>query len=144
MKVSVFVYILSMITIGTACQSTTMPKGQKTQSAATEQNDPVLVRELVSAERFKSLMSEREDFYLIDVRTPEEFAEGHIDGAVNINFFDDDFDDQLQKLDKTKPVFVYCRSGNRSGKTAKKMQALEFHEVFDLDGGMKAWSVEEE
>ena len=56
---------------------------------------------------------------LIDVRTPDEWREGVIEKALLINYFDDDFKEQLNKLDKTKPIALYCKSGGRSGKTAK-------------------------
>ncbi|MCB9053053.1 MAG: rhodanese-like domain-containing protein [Lewinellaceae bacterium] len=77
---------------------------------------------------------------LIDVRTPEEYNEGHIEGAVNIDFYADDFEQQLQqKLDKGKPVLLYCRSGSRSAQSAEQMKALGFKEMYDLKGGFMAW-----
>ncbi len=77
---------------------------------------------------------------LIDVRTPEEFQEGHIEGAKNINYYLDDFTTQLEQLDKTKAVFVYCKSGGRSGKSFKQLQELGFSSVYDLKGGYTAWA----
>jgi len=79
---------------------------------------------------------------LVDVRTPEEFAEGHLKGAVNINFKKRTFPDFINAIDKEKPVMIYCRSANRSGKAALIMQSLGFKEVIDLDGGFKAWNKE--
>jgi rhodanese-related sulfurtransferase len=76
---------------------------------------------------------------IIDVRTPQEFSEGHIDGAVNINFFDETFLDQMAKFEKNEPLFVYCKSGNRSGKAAKKITASGFKQVYDLEGGILNW-----
>ncbi len=76
---------------------------------------------------------------IIDVRTPQEFSEGHIDGAVNINFFDETFLDQIAKYEKKEPLFIYCKSGNRSGKAAKKITDLGFKQVYDLDGGILNW-----
>lgn len=77
---------------------------------------------------------------IIDIRTPEEFAGGYIEGAVNINFFDKTFLEQVTKLDKNKPVFIYCRSGNRTSSASKKISKLGFKEVYDLQGGIKNWS----
>ena len=77
---------------------------------------------------------------LIDVRTPEEFAKGHLEGAKNINFNAADFDNQITQLDKTKPVFIYCHSGGRSGKAYKKMKAHGFTTVYDMKGGYSAYS----
>lgn len=73
---------------------------------------------------------------LIDVRTPSEFASGHIKGAKNIDFFSGRFNVEFNKLDKTKPVYVYCRSGNRSRQTSKKMAVNGFSEIYDLKGGI--------
>lgn len=76
---------------------------------------------------------------LIDVRTPEEFKEGAIKNAVSINFFDDSFTQSILKFDKEKPVYLYCRSGNRSGKASKIFQKLGFKKIYDLKGGYKSW-----
>lgn len=72
---------------------------------------------------------------LVDVRTPEEFSEGFIEGAININIYDKTFADKISKLDKSKPVYVYCRSGARSQSAAKQMQQLGFTSIIDLKGG---------
>ena len=76
---------------------------------------------------------------IVDVRTPEEFTEGHIAGARNINVFDIDFVDEAEKaLDKSKPVAVYCRSGKRSSDAAKILAENGFN-VTNLEGGILAW-----
>ncbi|WP_298264825.1 rhodanese-like domain-containing protein [uncultured Lutibacter sp.] len=77
---------------------------------------------------------------IIDIRTPNEFLEGHIDGAVNINYFDKNFLDEISKLDKTKPIFMYCRSGNRTSSASKKISKLGFEQVYDLQGGILNWA----
>lgn len=77
---------------------------------------------------------------LIDVRKPDEFESGHLHGAVNINFYDADFLQQIEKLDPNKPVYLYCRSGGRSGKASVMISELGFKEVFDLKGGVKNWT----
>lgn len=76
---------------------------------------------------------------LVDVRTPEEFSEGAIPNALNINVNGDSFESEIQKLDKTQPVYVYCRSGARSQKAAQKMIELGFTQVIDLEGGYMSW-----
>ncbi len=78
---------------------------------------------------------------LVDVRTPEEFAEGHLKDAVNINFKKRTFPDYINAISKDKPIAIYCRSGNRSGKAALIMQSLGFKNIYDLDGGFKAWNI---
>jgi rhodanese-related sulfurtransferase len=76
---------------------------------------------------------------VLDVRTPEEFQGGHLEKAVNLDFYDDSFRERVARLDKTRPVFVYCAAGGRSGETAKMLKNLGFPAVYDLDGGMTAW-----
>ena len=76
---------------------------------------------------------------VIDVRTPGEFAQGHIQGAVNIDVEDAAFATNIGKLPKNKPYFVYCRSGNRSGVATAKMADLGFTEIYDLQGGITQW-----
>ncbi|MCB9293195.1 MAG: rhodanese-like domain-containing protein [Lewinellaceae bacterium] len=99
------------------------------------------ISEVLPAKAYKEKMEELEaSRQLLDVRTPKEYQEGHIEGAVNINFYDDDFLQQLEKqLDKDKPVLLYCRSGRRSANAAKQMQELGFKEVYDLKGGFLQW-----
>ena len=81
-----------------------------------------------------------EDLVVLDVRTPEEYAEGHLDGAVLVDFYDADFAEQLAALDSDVPYLVYCRSGNRSGQTLDVMEQLGFTSAVDVDGGIVAWS----
>jgi rhodanese-related sulfurtransferase len=80
------------------------------------------------------------DLVVLDVRTPEEFAEGHLEGAVLVDFYDADFADQLAALDPDVPYLLYCRSGNRSGQALGVMEQLGFTSVANLDGGIVAWS----
>ena len=83
-----------------------------------------------------------QSFAIIDVRTPEEYGDGHIENAVNIDFYSDTFRDGLDKLDKNKTYFIYCLSGNRSGKTMDIMAELGFKEVYNLSVGIKGWIAE--
>lgn len=76
---------------------------------------------------------------MIDVRTAQEFKEGHIKGAVNIDYYKSDFKQLMAKLDKSKPIAVYCTVGGRSGAGAKIVQQLGFKEVYDLEGGIVLW-----
>ncbi len=77
---------------------------------------------------------------VVDVRTPEEFKQGYIKGAVNYNWLNEkQFSEQAGKLDKSQPVYVYCLSGVRSGKAADWLASNGFTKVVNLDGGIKAW-----
>ena len=81
---------------------------------------------------------------LIDVRTSEEFNAGHIEGAINIDFKNEEiFYRSFEKLDKSKPVYLYCRSGNRSKKSADILIELGFSKVYDLNGGFIEWNLNE-
>ena len=87
-------------------------------------------------------LSVDDDITVIDVRTPEEFAEGHIDGATMIDFYEATFADEIAALDPEGTYLLYCRSGNRSGQTATLMQQLGFEQVYDLEGGVVAFGSE--
>ena len=76
---------------------------------------------------------------VLDVRTAQEVAGGTLPGAVNIDFFAPDFARQLGRLDKTKPVFVYCAVGGRSSKATQQLQHAGLKTVYNLSGGMQAW-----
>ncbi len=76
---------------------------------------------------------------IVDVRTPEEFAKGHVQNAKNIDWNGNDFDKQIAKIDKAKPVFVYCLSGGRSGSAARKMRLEGYQKVYEMDGGIMKW-----
>lgn len=87
----------------------------------------------------EELALKQTELVIIDVRTPAEFESGHLENAVNINFFAPDFKDQLENLDKTQPVSVYCKVGGRSAKAAEVMKDMGFEEVYDLEGGIRNW-----
>lgn len=76
---------------------------------------------------------------IIDVRTPEEFKQGHIQNAVNINWNGSDFSAQMAKFDKSQPIFIYCLSGGRSGSASAQLRSEGFKEIYELTGGMMAW-----
>lgn len=88
------------------------------------------------------VLLEKGNVQLIDVRTPKEVKEGFIKTALFINYFEKDFTNKvIEKLDKNKPVYVYCRSGNRSGKSAKQLHEKGF-DVYNVLGGYKQWRKE--
>lgn len=79
------------------------------------------------------------DLVILDIRTPEEFAAGHLAGAINIDYYADDFEDRLAALDLEVPYVMYCNSGNRSSNALPVMDSIGFQEVHELDGGIQAW-----
>lgn len=93
-----------------------------------------------SPEEFEEMIGQQ-GYVLLDVRSPEEYTEGQIEGHTMINFYDPDFPDALAELDKTKNYLVYCRSGNRSGQACQLMEDLGFEgELYNLAGGIRAWN----
>ena len=76
---------------------------------------------------------------LLDVRTPEEYKEGHIKNAANLDWYEDSFAVKAAKYDKSKPVYVYCQAGVRSAKAAKKLSEMGFQTIYNLDGGYSQW-----
>jgi rhodanese-related sulfurtransferase len=82
------------------------------------------------------------DFVIIDVRTPQEFAEERIEGVINIDFYSETFQDELNILDKDKSYLIYCRTGGRSGSALDIMEELNFREVHNMTGGIIQWKAE--
>ena len=82
----------------------------------------------------------KEGHQLIDVRTPVEFMEGHIDGAKNINVKSFEFLDQINSVSKEDTLLIYCRSGRRSAKASHFMDSLGFKKIYDLRGGYLNWT----
>ncbi len=79
---------------------------------------------------------------ILDVRTPEEYAEGHLEGALLLDFLNTEaFDAGIKELDKAHTYYVYCRSGKRSHKACAKMQELGL-KVFDMEGGFLNWTAQ--
>ncbi|MCO4819009.1 MAG: rhodanese-like domain-containing protein [Bacteroidetes bacterium] len=124
-------FIITAFTSMTACESTKQHSDTST---------PV-VQTLEQANLSDKL--KEKDVVVVDVRTPEEVAEGYISGASHfINFYGDDFQTKIKSLDSTKTYVMYCRSGGRSGKAAQFMIDNGFKNVFNLAGGISSYSGE--
>lgn len=94
---------------------------------------------VISPEEVNEMFYSNDSQQLVDVRTLEEFQEGHLKSAQNICVTDDDFEENIAKLDKNKPIYLYCRSGKRSARAAKILKDLGFKEIYDMDGGYLNW-----
>lgn len=79
-------------------------------------------------------------FVLIDVRTPNEYINGHIAGSVNIDYHSPVFESKIDSLDRDKTYLLYCRSGNRSGHALSMMKQKNFQKVYHLRGGIISWN----
>lgn len=96
--------------------------------------------ELVAPEQAAQVIEDAPSgLVVLDIRTPEEFNEARLDGAINIDYYETNFADQLDTLDKNDPYVMYCRSGNRSSDAVKTMKDLGFTEVYEIDGGIVNW-----
>jgi len=103
-----------------------------------------IIEDITPQEAYASIQENQDnpDFVIIDVRTPEEFSEGYIEGAINIDFYSETFQDELNILDKDKSYLIYCRSGGRSGSALAIMEELNFREVYNMTGGIIQWQAE--
>jgi len=93
----------------------------------------------VGSADFKALIDNGKAL-LLDIRTPQEFAAGHIERAVNIDWYSPDFQVQISKLDREVPLLIYCRSGNRTGQAKSKFAAMGFKSVANLKYGIIEWT----
>ena len=119
---------------------TTLVYGFTSQTGSSNQT----LEDIGVQEAFELIQSNQgnPDFVIVDIRTPEEFNEGHIENAVNTDFYSETFREELDKFDKSKTYFIYCRSGNRSGRAMPVMKELGFQEVYNLSAGIKEWIAE--
>ncbi|SFZ92772.1 Rhodanese-related sulfurtransferase [Flaviramulus basaltis] len=92
----------------------------------------------LSPEQFQTALKNN-SVQLIDVRTPKEYDVNHIQNAVNVDFFSDDFSKNINEFDKEQPIFIYCRSGRRSAKSAIEFQKAGFTKIYNLEGGFLNW-----
>ncbi|TDP60750.1 thioredoxin domain-containing protein [Flavobacterium dankookense] len=95
--------------------------------------------ETVDGKTYSDKLSNTKNPQLLDVRTPEEYAVEHLENASNVNWNGNDFVSKVEKLDKSQPVFVYCKVGGRSSQAANKLAELGFNEIYNLDGGIMKW-----
>jgi len=109
--------------------------GQKQNEKSSDQ-DAASKISLISPEDLNKI---NKDILLIDVRTPGEYASGHLENSVNINFRASNFKDLIGELDKNQDVYVYCKVGGRSASAAKTMEDMGFNKIYDLKGGIMQW-----
>ncbi|MEN2282335.1 rhodanese-like domain-containing protein [Algoriphagus sp. SE2] len=93
----------------------------------------------LTVQKFEEIVKNNKDAIILDVRTPEEYSEGHISGAVNIDYMNEGFEQEIAKLNKSMTYLVYCKSGVRQDKASTRMKELGFENVHLLDGGITRW-----
>ena len=106
--------------------------------AATLAEDPV-IKDVTLTEADK-LLAEKDDLIVLDIRTPKEYANGHLKDAMMIDFLEKDFKTKLAELDRTKPYLVHCASGGRSRRSLKNFRDLGFQKVYHLSAGYSGWA----
>jgi len=97
------------------------------------------VLEARSAYEFVEKNRGRDDFLILDVRTPAEYGRGHIAGAVLMDYYRPDFADRFAALDRNSTILLYCHSGSRSGDVLALSEKLGFGKVYELQGGIVSW-----
>ena len=125
-----YIFLMVIGLVVTSCGSTT---------ADPEVANAPVVDLLAANEVDELLAAPPSGLVVLDVRTPEEVAAGHLPGQRNIDFYDADFVSQLDELDKDVPYLVYCRSGNRSEVAVQQMRDLGFTTIYELEGGVLGW-----
>ena len=116
---AVFFYIAVFVCLTTSCKSR--------------------VTTTLEADLFEKELEQTLDPQLVDVRTLKEYSEGYLPGAIMIDVREPTFETLIQQLDRTRPVFVYCRAGKRSLDAASILEKNNFTKVYDLGGGIIAW-----
>ena len=138
MKSKFFYLLLFFACIFFACKADI-----KKEATASEKTNiissPAVISKKLSPKDFTQKLASSKNPQLIDVRTPQEFNQGHLSNAVNINYHGDFFIEELRKLDKNRSLFVYCQSGVRSEKACYKLKKMGFKEVYDMQGGYLDW-----
>lgn len=100
---------------------------------------PALARDISVQDAAALLQNPPQGLVILDVRTPAEFREGHLPGAVNMDYFGGPFETQVQSLPKTAPVLLYCRTGNRSGSAYDIMTKAGIGNILHMNEGITKW-----
>ncbi len=127
------------LTALSSCQGQSTPERTATSPASTQTEKSASIFRSLEVDGFAQVITQRTEAQILDVRTPGEFAEGHLVNAHNINVYASDFQSQFAKLDPEKPVMVYCTVGVRSAQAAKVLRQMGFKEIYDLRGGYNQW-----
>lgn len=140
-----FSLILAALAL-TACSTQPMPMQTLSRMPASLQAQraqntfkPQAVVTISPQEAHDWVMDPQSQWLILDVRTPEEFAQGRLKNATLLNFYAPDFKTQLEQMNRHQPTILYCRSGNRSGKALEIMRELGFKNVYEVRGGILAW-----
>lgn len=111
------------------------------ESEGAGQKDGQAVKEVNATDAHILIEKNRDnpDFIILDVRTSEEYSDGHIENSLNLDYMSELFKEEVGKLDKSKTYLVHCRSGRKSEAASKIMEQIGFMNIYELDGGIQAW-----
>ncbi|MFC1974337.1 rhodanese-like domain-containing protein [Chloroflexota bacterium] len=129
-----FILLVSGVLLITSCA--------ENQNGAPGQETPIqIIQDITPQEAFTLIKenTDNSDFIIIDVRTPNEFTDGHIKDAINMDFMSDEFRDNIGKLDRDRTYLIYCRTANRSRGAVDIMEELRFQSLYHMLGGITQW-----
>lgn len=132
--VSAFTVAITSFVMASCSQK---PENGATSEVKSVQQDNGGTASVVQADEFEKLAADS-NAVIIDVRTPDEYSSGHIEGAINMNVYDN-FKQKIGELDTGKTYLLYCRSGSRSHSAMQIMKASGFKSLYDLQGGIGSW-----
>lgn len=136
-----------LLAVATACSLVALPACSSGSQGDSEASSATAVSEEMPTVPTKTVpeiadMLDDGNVAVIDVRTPEEYVLGHLFGAMNIDFYSDDFSQNLDTLDRDRTYVVYCRCGVRGAKSVAAMQEIGFQDVYNMEGGYLEWEYE--
>lgn len=131
---------ICMISLALTQASCTQANTSESTAQVTEQAASQFQVTYVDATGAKALLTAKPDTVVLDIRTPKETIKGYIEGAIFVDFYDDDFSQQLTKLDRKASYIVHCGSGGRSTKALTTLEELGFTNVTHMDGGIQGWN----
>jgi rhodanese-related sulfurtransferase len=140
MKKFLWVIIVLCLIAGAWYFGSRSPSSSVQSVNGTATSDNIELKKITSTE-FAQKVSEGQSV-ILDIRTPSEFASGHIAKAKDIDFYATDFSTKLQELDKNVTYLIYCHSGNRSAKALETMRSLGFKSVYELEKGINNWNTD--
>ena len=129
-----YIKLLGLLIVFSLSSCDTTPDSNLNQTEGSEQ---AKIAKDVSVEEFRELI--KSEGIILDVRTPGECQAGMIEGAVNIDYMEGNFEEAVSKLDKNTPIYIYCAAGGRSAKAMSELSGLGFTNLYNLLGGYSAW-----
>lgn len=134
----------SLFTVAVACTMLSCAQSPSPSETTSSAQETVAIMEDVSNVTFLALMADKPEALLMDVRTPEEWNEGHLEGASHADYWGDEqaFQAAMDAIPRDRPVLVYCAGGGRSGLTAKELIKAGHREVYNLENGISGWVAE--